>query len=219
MPNLKGKLKHDDEIVWRAKRLWLPVTSFANYVGAAGVNAGVHTGAPVWQELSTFGVAGVLLDTAADEVNTYMPIPYDMDFSKRIYVRVHWTTGSVTTADTIDFKVWYKALVHETTAILAIGNTGGVALDKLIAQDTVPTTTAYTWNITEAGWLDAGKLAEDTNALLWSIELDAFAAGLTEDKFALGLELQYTPRRLAGGDGMAHEAKSPTFIAGKTYST
>ena len=115
MPNFiqsHNKLSRDSEVTWRAKRLWIPVHNFANYIGAAGVTAGVHTGAPVFQELSTFGVAGVLLDTAADEVNTYMPMPYDIDLSKRIYARVHWTTGSTTTADTITFKVWYKALVH-----------------------------------------------------------------------------------------------------------
>ena len=45
-----------------------------------------------------------------------------------------------------------------------------------------------------------------------------FAAGLTEDKFPPGLEIRYTPRRLWGPDGMGHEAKAPTFIAGKTYA-
>lgn len=221
MPNFTqsyNRLKHDSSLVWRPGRIVIPVVNFTGVSGTAGVDTGLHTGAPVSQEISTFGVAGILLDTAADEVNTYMVTPADMDFSKRIYCRVHWATGSVTTADTIDWKVWYKALIADTTAILAIGNTGGVALDSVIPQDTVPTTTAYTWNISGEGYIDAGKLSEATEAFLWSIELDAFAAGLTEDKFPLALEIRYTPRRLWGPDGMPQEAKAPTYIAGKTYA-
>lgn len=233
MPNyIQGhnRLKHDSHIVWRPGRIWLPAMQFSGLsVGAINEGGagnfvygqkweGSHSGAPISQEISTFGVNGILMDTAGDEINTYMPLPYDIDLSKRIYARVHWTTGSVTTADTITYKVWYKTLVFNTTAIAAIGNTGGTALDVVIPQDTVPTTTAYTWNVTEEGYIDAGKFGENTEGLLWCIEMDAFAAGLTEDKFVLGLEIRYSPRRLWGPDGMTHEAKAPVFIAGKSYS-
>ena len=211
-----NRIKHDSAMVWRPGRIWLPVTSFSAYVGAAGATAGAHTGAPVFQEISSFGVVGLLMDTAADEVNTYMTMPADIDLSKRIYCRVHWTSGSTDTADTVTWKVWYKALVGNTTAILAIGNTGGVALDKVIPADDVPVGTAYAWAITEEGYLDAGKLPENTEALLWCIEMDAFDAGLSEDKFPLGLEIRYSPRRLWGPDGMLHEAKATTYIAGKS---
>lgn len=213
-----NKAKHDSNFAWRPGRIWLPATNFSNYVGAAGATAGAHTGAPVFQEISTFGVVGLLMDTAADEANTFIPLPDDIDLSKRIYARVHWTSGSTDVADTVTWKVWYKGLVFNTTAILAIGNTGGVALDSVIAADDVPVATAYAWAVTEEGYMDAGKLPENTEALLLSVELDAFDAGLSEDKFLLGLELRYTPRRLWGPDGMSHEAKAPTYIAGKTYS-
>lgn len=211
-----NRLKHDSQVVWRPGRIVLPVVNFANYVGAAGATAGAHTGAPVFQEISSFGVVGLLMDTAADEVNTYMVVPDDMDLSKRIYCRVHWTSGSTDTADTITWKVWYKPLTANVTAIEAIGNTGGTALDLVIAGDTVPVATAYAWCTTAEGYIDAGKLSEKTEALLWSIELDAFAAGLTEDKFPLALEIRYSPKRLWGPDGMLHEAKATTFIAGKS---
>lgn len=211
-------LKHDSQVIWRPGRIYVPVVNFTGVSGTAGVDTGLHTGAPVSQEISSFGVAGILLDTAADEVNTYLPVPDDIDFSKRIYARVHWTSGSTDVADTITWKVWYKALIPNVTAILAIGNTGGVALDSVVPQDTVPVATAYAWCTTEAGYIDAGKLSDQTEAWLWSIELDAFAAGLTEDKFPLALEIRYSPKRLWGPDGMLHEAKSPTYIGGKTYA-
>lgn len=233
MPNYiqsHNKLKHDSNLSWRPGRVWLPAMQFTgmsvtaiNEGGAAndayGVGwEGAHTGAPISKEISTFGVNGILLDTAADEVNTFMILPDDLDLSKRIYARVHWTSGSTDVADTVTWKVWYKPLIFNVTAIDAIGATGGTALDKVIAAQDVPVATAYAWVVSEEGYLDAGKLPDTTGALLWSVELDAFDAGLSEDKLLLGLELRYTPRRLWGPDGMSHEAKAPTFIAGKTYS-
>jgi hypothetical protein len=223
MPNNYGhsynRIKHDSTMVWRPGRIFLPATSFSNYVGEAGATAGAHTGAPVFQEISTFGVVALLMDTAADEANTYMLVPGDMDLSKRIYARVHWTSGSTDTADSVTWKVWYKPIILNTTAIAAIGNTGGTALDKTVAADDVPVGTAYAWAVTEEGYLDAGKLPETTGALLWSVEFDAVDAGLSEDKFLLGLEIRYSPRRLWGPDGMLHEAKAGTDISGQVSST
>lgn len=217
MPNYiqsHNRLKHDSAIVWRPGRIFLPAVNFSSIL----LDAGVHSGAPVLAEVSTFGVTGVLMDTAADEINTYLTLPDDLDLSKRIYARVHWTSGSTDVTDTVTWKVWYKPLIFNTTAIEAIGNTGGTALDKVIAAQDVPVATAYVWVATEEGYIDAGKLPETTGALLLSVELDAFDAGLAEAKLLLGLELRYTPRRLWGPDGMPQEAKAPTFIGGKTYA-
>ncbi len=209
------KIKHDSGIVWKPVRKFISAHSFTGLIDGI---TGLHTGAPVVQEISTFGVGGILLDTAADEVNTYIQIPDDMDLSKRIYARVHWTSGSTDVADTVTWKVWYKPIIYNVTAIAAIGNTGGTALDKVVAAQDVPVATAYAWTVTAEGYLDAGKLPETTEALLLSVELDAFDVGLSEDKILLGLELRYTPRRLWGPDGMLHEAKAPIYIGGKTYS-
>lgn len=209
-----AKIKHDSGVMWRPGRIFLPATNFTGFINGL---TGLHTGAPIFQEISSFGVSGILVDTAADEINTYLILPDDVDLSKRIYARVHWTSGSTDITDTVTWKVWYKAIIFNTTAILAIGNTGGVALDKVVAAQDVPVATAYAWVVTEEGYMDAGKLPDTTGALLLSIELDAFDAGLAEDKLILGLELRYTPRRFVGPDGMQQEAKAPTYIAGKTY--
>lgn len=213
-----NRIKHDSALAWKPGRIFLPATNFSNYVGAAGATAGAHTGAPVFQEVSTFGVVGLLMDTAADEANTFITLPGDIDLGKRIYARIHWASGSTDTADTVTWKLWYLPLIYNVTAIAAVGNTGGTALDKVIAAQDVPVATAYAWAVTAEGYLDAGKLPETTEALLLSVELDAFDAGLSEDKFLLGVELRYTPKRLTGPDGMQHEAKAPTYTAGKTYA-
>lgn len=216
-------------MVWRPGYIFVPCMNFTGLAvgavneGGAGNFAyaekweGSHTGAPISKEISTFGVNGVLLDTAADEINHTLMLPGDVDLSKRIYARVHWTSGSTDVADTITWKLWYKAIVPNTTAIAAIGNTGGTALDVVIAGDTVPAATAYVWCSTAYGYIDAGKLAANTEVLLLSLEMDAFAAGLTEDKFALAVELRYTPRRMWGPDGMSHEATRPYSLLGNTY--
>lgn len=229
--SVNSLIRRDAEMLWRPGRVWLPAMQFTGVAvgaineGGAGNFAygekweGSHTGAPITKEISTFGVNGILMDTAGDEVNTYMPIPYDVDISLPLHVRVHWASGSTDTADTITFKVWYRKVVIDTTAIAANGNTGGTALDTLVGSDT-QVGTAYTWQATGWGAIDTRvtAIADNVEAILWSVELDAFAAGLSEDKFFLGLELRYTPKRLAGVDGMYQEAKLGTYKFSKEFA-
>ena len=209
------RIKHDTSLSWRPGRVFLPAMNFSGLINGV---TGLHTGAPVVQEISTFGVGAVMMDTAADELNTFMRLPYDMDLSKRIYARVHWTSGSADVADTVTWKVWYRALTPNVTAIAAAGATGGTALSQAVLIQTVPAATALIWCTTTEGYIDAGTLSARVEALIWSVEMDAFAAGLAEDKFLLGLELRYTPRRLSGPDGMLQEAKASIFSNGKTYA-
>lgn len=219
------RINNDRNLWWRPGRLYIPFmaatgmsVSAINEGGAAndayGVNwEGSHTGAPISKEISTFGINGVLLDTAGDMVNHDHMIPYDFDPQYNSYVRVHWTSGSTDTADTIDWIVLYKACVPEVDA-LAVGAT---ALNKTIARDTVPVATAYVVCRSPWGRINAGAISEKAEHICWNVEMDAFAAGLTEDKFILGLEWMYTPRRMYYGDGMAHEAKEPINLLGKVY--
>lgn len=202
----------DKQIEWRPGRVHIPIANFTGILGAAGVSVGANTGAAVQQEISTFGVVSILMDTAGDVIDTNWSLPYDLDINKNIYFRVHWTSGSSTTADTITWKVFYTPIVPDSTTIAA----GATALDTVIAQDTV--IGAYTWQATSWGILKAGTLAVNVEKLMLQVELDAFAAGLTEDKFPLELEIAYSPKRLRGPDGMGHEAKLPNTMLGSAYS-
>lgn len=201
----------DKCFVYRPGRLYIPVSEFTGWLGAAGVSAGANTGAPVQQEVSTFGIVACLMDTAGDVLDHNLMLPYDVDLKRNIRFRVHWTSGSATTADTIDWKVFYKALVPNTTTIA----TATTALDTVIAQDTV--VGAYTYQTTEYGILKGGTLAQNVESLMLQVEMDAFAVGLSEDKFLLGLEIVYTPKRMRGPDGMAHSAQLPTTALGSQY--
>jgi hypothetical protein len=211
---------NDRSFWWRPGRIYIPHWSFTGLdyeattaidiksigPGAANDTANV--------EVAASGITGLQMSAAGNGVCHLMMVPPDWDLQYPTYFRVWWSGGSITTADTIDWIVTYLAIVKDVTAI-ALPST---ALDVVVPQDTVPTTTADTLNATEFGRMNGGKLGENVEALGLQVEMDAFAAGFTESKRFHGLEMRYTPKRLYYGDGMYHEAKSPTFVLGKTYS-
>lgn len=206
-------IKADRELLWRPGRVWYGAQDITGMIGAAGVSAGAHTGAPVQQEISTFGIVGVLLDTAGDMLCHNAPIPYDLDPRHPVYVRVVWTSGSSTTDDTVTWIVTYKQLVPNVTAL----DVAATALNTTIAAQDVPGT-AYAICKTAWGKINGGTITDTAEDWTWLIEMDAFDAGLTEDKFFLGLEVMYTPRRLQGVDGMSMPAKVPAYMLAKNVN-
>jgi hypothetical protein len=103
--------------------------------------------------------------------------------------------------------------VYNVTAIAA----PATALDTVIPQDLVPVATANAHCVTAWGSINSNKFADNVEALLIEMEMDAFAGGLSEAKHLLALELAWTPRRLYYGDGMAHPAKLPLYSASGKY--
>lgn len=201
----------DANFEWRPGRIFIPSVSFTGLIGAAGVSIGANTGALVTKEISTFGMVAALPDTDGDVLDHLLALPYDVDLRKDIRFRVHWTSGSADTADTIDWKVFYLGIVPDSTTIAA----ATTALTTVIAQDTV--IGAYKYQVTSYGLLKGDTLAYNTEALALQVEMDTFAVGLSEDKFLLGLEMVYSPKRLRGPDGMKHGAKLPNTMLGNAY--
>jgi len=169
---------------------------------SAGVNFG---GSSVPAEVNSLGMMGVLMVTAADDIRTFLRLPMEVNTNHAINFRVHWTSGSATTADTITWKVFAD--------IIAAGGTFAAptsVLDTAIAQDTVTGAWANEW--TEWGVLNGGTttttILENGAVLALIVELDAFAVGLSESKYILGLEIEYTPRITARtGGGMIYAAE------------
>lgn len=207
--------KRDSRFWWRPGRKFVPIQELAwayEATGAAGIKS-VGAGTPSatnlkFTEIGTTGVVGLVLEAAGDSIMGHMQLPYDYDRSKPMYVRVHWSSGSTDTADTINWLVEYTAIAPNVTAIIA----PATALDATIAQDTVPVATANVWCTTEWGRINGGKFDRNVESLTVEVEMDAFAAGLTEAKHLLGIELRYTPKRLQYRDGMKHEAKAATYM-------
>ena len=214
-------IKSDKELLWRPGRLYIPVQRFAwayNATGAAGVKV-VGAGTPsatnlAFTEIGTTGVVGVVMEAAGDSAMGNTQLPYDVDRAHPIYLRVHWSSGSTDTADTITWLVQYTAIVPNTTAIID----PATALSTVIAVDTVPVATANIWCATEWGKINGNTLAKNVEAITFEVEMDAFAVGLSEAKHLLGLEIAYTPKKLQGVDGMKQQAKMATYMLGNAFS-
>src|SRR5690348_17184765 len=101
-------IKSDKELLWRPGRLFIPVQNMGfiyNATGAAGVKtAGAGTSSAtnkVYTSINSLQMVGVVLEAANDSIGLHTLLPYDYDRAKPMYVRVHWTSGSSDTADTI----------------------------------------------------------------------------------------------------------------------
>ena len=218
-------LKHDKEIWWRPGYVYYPAMNFTG-VSVRAVNeggagnyaygeawAGSHTGAPISKEISTIGYNGILLDTAGDMVITNAPIPGDLDVTQPTYARIVWTSGSSDTADTVTWIALYNAQIPNVTELI----TPATALDKTIAAQDVPIATAYTLCKTAWGRINGGSISSKAEDWSWLIEMDAFDVGLSEDKFLLGLEIAYTPKRLRGAGGNQRQADFSAYKLSDHY--
>lgn len=180
----------------KRKTVYFPYDSNHGIIGAGGVSVGAHTGAPVQQEIGSLGLVGLLLDTAGDMCNMLTEIPRDLNINHPVGVRVIYLTGSATAADTINWIVLYdKISIGEALAV------GATALNTTIASTTV-TGVANALERSPRGVINGNTFSKSDltgNAFIsWNIEMDAFAGGLTEDKFFLGLQLDYVPKRAQG---------------------
>lgn len=141
-------------------------------------------------EVSTFGVLGFLMNTNGDTARLSIDLPPDLDVKKPVYVRPVWTTASQTEADTVTWIVLWEKFAAGAALSATVNN----ALDTTIAEDTVGTTTAYVvqktaWGIINADQLEHGVLT------VFEVEMDAKAAGLSEDLWLLGLEISYEAQK------------------------
>jgi len=138
-------------------------------------------GAPAngpWQPAST-----------SEAVSLYWYQP-KFDVGSALNVRVHWSSGSTTAADTITFRVRYGLLTLDTTAA-ALGTT---ALSTAITADS-PTTTANSVMRTAAGVLNGGTVT-DGQAMTFQLDASAVSgislgAGQSDNICVYGVELEY----------------------------
>lgn len=207
--------KRDSRFWWKPSRVFIPAWSFSLQQAALDGNAAnadtvliSAASAANWEEINSLGVSGLDMSTDAEEVNTLQMLPYDLDIKHPVYVRVHYTTGSSDTADTVLWKVRYLPIQPNVTEIVS----AATALDEVIATDTIPVATAYVWTATEWGRINANTLTNRVEAIQWEVEMDTKDTDISEDIFFLGLEIRYTPKRLQYRDGMKHEAKAGTFM-------
>lgn len=168
------------------------ITAERKIVGASAPNRRVSAGVGggILREISAGGISGLLMATAGDDIRHFMEIPQDWDRSQKVRVRIIYSTASTTAADTITWKFAYRLITPGTTDFGATS----VVLDTLLAADNVSGTADAIERSAAAGVINAKSLGIAALYWLFGVEMDAFAAGLTEGKTLLGVEFEYTKR-------------------------
>lgn len=183
---------------------YIPVTQFQGLTTAATVFVSVGAGAPIFQEVSTFGINGCLLDSDADEVSHLMRIPTKWDRDNNIYVRFIFATESATAADTILWKFLYGLFTPGTDALAA----PATALDTVLASQTVKGTTRTLERSVVAGVLNGGTIP-DADLYMAFTCIKVSDVGIAESIFFLGVEFEYTEKKYHGNLVSEPEAWTP----------
>lgn len=171
----------------------------ADYDGAAGaitaiavdtllVSAGA--GNPVFKEIGTTGIMALVTASAGDDIRSSIDIPWDLDRHNPVRVRAKWASEAAAVGSrSITWKVLYGAIGAEADPVAA----PATALSTPIAAD-VPLGTAKMVQWSPWGVISAGSIAKTKDTLNFLVEMDAFDGSFTEDKYLLGLQIEYTRR-------------------------
>lgn len=220
MPNFvqsHNRLRHDSMVVWRPGRIYIPAANFsgldyetttATDIKSMGTGAANDT---ALIEINTSGVTAINLGANLNSVEHFFAVPPDMDLAQPVYFSVVWTANN--TSGSATMAVTYKPYIKDTTVLGSA--VSATALSTLIPLKNMAGV-AFTVMVTDEGKLNGGALPETTEYLQLGV-VRTTVATITTVSF-LGLNIRYTPRRFWGPDGMGHEAKAPTYIAGKSYA-
>ena len=143
----------------------------------------------LFEQIDSTGLVGLkMTTTTAQLARTIMYSPSYIDWANSVFFRVMWSSDSTDAADTITWQV--KLLKTDE------GNPPAAAtqaLDTVIAADNVQG--AARIHYTPWGKLNGETIAPDGNDfVVVDVELTAFAAGLSEDKYCLGYQVAYLPK-------------------------
>ncbi len=178
----------DRMIFWKERRLWLPHNSFLGVIGTAGADTGLSNGTPLVAAAAGGSELGVLqMAAAADEFATMIPIPWDLDRTKRVLGRI-WFIHSSTDADA---PVWLvKSKFHAKTATV---------VDTDTSEDVATTFAAHTCSATAESleitkWTDLSWHTHITSTdvmVQLLLEADNLGGASANEVEFLGLELMY----------------------------
>lgn len=153
----------------------------------------IGNGNPRVVPVSSLNVNGLLLTTAADGIEFCEPIPTDLDVTKPVGVNAVWTSEAAAVgARTITFTALYKTIADQVALA-----TAATALDTVIAAQ-APKGTSLAVQRGNRGVIAASKIGKTDFLWIWKVTMSAFDASFTENKYLLGLEVDYMPRPLYG---------------------
>lgn len=175
----------------KTRRLWIPHNSFMSFLND-GTNMESQAGSGTAIQAVTAGASELVatLMSSNDELHTLIPIPWDMDRTKKVLGRV-WYIHSSTDADAdIDWQV--GTLFFEKQAAAAEIQ-GGADVTTNITNHTCSTTgeslEITPW--TDLSWDD--YITDDDAAAGLAVELQDDGAASADECEFLGLELLYEP--------------------------
>jgi len=191
------------------QRLFIPAKEFSGGLDSSGTSTGSGTPPTISEVAAAAGVevTGFLYEASGDDVSHFMMIPSDWDRSQDIYVRVIWACDGTTATHGVTWVFKYTPFVPGTTAM----SVPATALNTVIAESVIGTTTRTVVSRSPAGVLSGGTLAD--GALYWSFMIDSTDGTGTpiaaEEVWMLGVEFEYSPK-LSASQGEAYhiEAKS-----------
>jgi len=198
----------DRNIDWRMRSIFLYAADLLGMLeedSTSKLRTGLGTGAPVLAQInSKLSWSGIQIDAAGadgvgDEIQFWMPLPADMDTNHPLYMRVHWTSGSSTTSDDVDFTSAYRVINRHDDALddAATAFSTDVPSDIVVGQ----------WKYQVTGWGEiAGGIFAEGDAVAFEIRAATVDVDMTNEKlFVLGVEFAYTPNMTRCG-GRSAEA-------------
>jgi hypothetical protein len=218
MPALQPNKIADQNISWRPGRIYIPAWQLAGIgyeaTGAANIKS-IGTGTPsstnlITAEINTSGITAINMTTTDNSVCHLMEVPADLDLKYPIYASVYWTANN--TSGSCDWELFYKVFVPGATVLGSAE--AATAMDRVGAAQTMAGV-AYTLMRTPEMAIYGSKLPKNTELIQWTIQMHALVTITTVS--LVGLAIRYTPRRMAYTDGMASEAKAPTYLASNVY--
>lgn len=174
------------------------VTADRQLLGTPPVKmASSGSGAPEIEEIGTTGLSGMIMVGTGDLVTTLFPSPIDMDLTNEVTAYVHWASEAAAVGNRdITWAVLHNFNVVPGTATVAASAT------TVAMTVQAPTGTTETYERTSGKDLFGTSTTKLTRAqvnarpiLKMGVKMQAFDAAFTENKFFLGLELEYTVRR------------------------
>ena len=213
----------DKNFSWRPGRLTFDLHQMAGWVYNAttstnikSANKGGGANEVLNGAVNSTGLVGFTFTPSSSKptVDHMFEVPYDMDFNKPIYWSVLWACSG--TSGSMLWTIKYNAyILADTTNGVIADPASGTALDTTIPSQTV-SGTAYTLQRTSEGAINAGKIANNAEYIHFQLAADTLTTITSVIPFQV--VVRYSPRRLRGPDGMAHEPKKPDFIGSPQYS-
>ena len=160
---------------------------------------------PSVEVLPGTGLPAVRFYAVGDYIRHIIPLPLDVDFRSPIYFRCHWSSGSETTTDDVNFTLMYQVLLTGGS-----WEPAGQSLDTAIPNDLV--SGRFKVETTDGGVLAGGTINQNTaELLLLQVAMNATVAelGVTADEgiYLVGLEMAYLPRMAS--DSAAQSISNP----------